>query len=114
MPTPLTLERTVSITLLGFSVDDMLLFSAAALRWGKGLPPLIHSSMAFVGNHSYTIYLSHPLFCWRVNGWHTIAWQEPWSLFFGLFLFTLAGSLVLAEVMKQIALRFPAWTSTPA
>lgn len=101
---------------LGFSVADMLLFSAAALRWGKALPPLIHSSMAFVGNHSYTIYLSHPLFL-LAGQWvaKRFAWQEPWSLFFGLFLFTLAGSLVLAEVMKQIALRLPAWKAdTPS
>ena len=94
---------------LGFSVADMLLFSAAALRWGKILPPLIHSSMAFVGNHSYTVYLSHPLLL-LTGQWvaKRFTWQEPWLLFFGLFLFTLAGSLGFAEVMKQIVLHLPA------
>ena len=95
---------------LGFSVADMLLFSAAALRWGKTLPPTFHSSMAFVGNHSYTVYLSHPLFL-LAGQWAAkrFAWQEPWSLFFGLFIFTLAGSLVFAEIMKQMACRLPSW-----
>ena len=95
---------------LGFSVVDMLLFSAAALQWGKALPKWIHSSMAFVGNHSYTVYLSHPLFL-LAGQWAAkrLPWQEPWFLFFGLFFFTLAGSLIFAEIMKQIACRLPSW-----
>jgi len=90
---------------LGFSAVDMLLFSLAALRWGKGFPIFVHRALTFVGNHSYTVYLSHPLFL-LAGHWAAkrFAWNHSWLLFFGFSLFTAAGALLCAELLQRLTL----------
>lgn len=86
-----------------FSSVDIVIFTLITSRISLSETSLFHCFSSFIGSHSFTIYLSHPLLLMLITKVaHALHVTHPMSLFTMYSLFTIAGSGILSKILTKI------------